>query len=236
MPTFHPLIKSPEKPTVLIVGAGLGGLTLAVLLERAEVPYQLFERATEAKPLGAALSLGGNVAPLFRQLGIFEEFVAISKVSLSNDGYSEERQHEYSVSLKAATEMGGCPYHFVTRAALHDLLLSKVPAEKIPLGKRVLSMRQNEHGVRIEFSDNSAVDGDILVGADGAYSGVRQSLYKQLKKDGKLSTSDDGALPFSCVCLVGTTKPLDPAQYPEFLLSYSRLHNVIGNNKPYSAL
>jgi len=41
-----------DKPTVLIVGAGLGGLLLGALLEKSGVPYQIFERATTVKPLG----------------------------------------------------------------------------------------------------------------------------------------------------------------------------------------
>lgn len=40
------------KPVVMIVGAGLGGLMMGVLLERMEVPYHIFERANEIKPLG----------------------------------------------------------------------------------------------------------------------------------------------------------------------------------------
>lgn len=41
-----------EKPTVLIVGAGLGGVTLGLILEAAGVPYAIFEKATSVKPLG----------------------------------------------------------------------------------------------------------------------------------------------------------------------------------------
>jgi len=41
-----------ERPTVLIVGAGLGGLSLGLLLERAGIPYMIFERAKSIKPLG----------------------------------------------------------------------------------------------------------------------------------------------------------------------------------------
>ncbi|KAG0332009.1 hypothetical protein BG000_010411, partial [Podila horticola] len=49
-----------EKPKVLIVGAGLGGITLGILLERAGIPYEIFERAAEVKPLGSATEGGGT--------------------------------------------------------------------------------------------------------------------------------------------------------------------------------
>ena len=52
-PHFHsPIMSSNDKPTVLIVGAGLGGLMLGALLEKSNVPYIIFERAAMVKPLG----------------------------------------------------------------------------------------------------------------------------------------------------------------------------------------
>ncbi|KAF9277654.1 hypothetical protein BGZ88_001035 [Linnemannia elongata] len=69
------------RPTVLIVGAGLGGVMLGALLERANIPYAIFERASAVKPLGSAMSLAGQMMYLFRQLGIDEKFIALSKYS-----------------------------------------------------------------------------------------------------------------------------------------------------------
>ncbi|KAF9158096.1 hypothetical protein BGX21_011282, partial [Mortierella sp. AD011] len=59
---------SPTNTPVLIVGAGIGGLTLGALLEKAGIEYRIFERAKEVKPLGSALSIGSNVMPVFEQL------------------------------------------------------------------------------------------------------------------------------------------------------------------------
>lgn len=47
-----PKMKDPGAPTVIIVGAGLAGLTLAILLEKAKIEYLIFEKASEVKPLG----------------------------------------------------------------------------------------------------------------------------------------------------------------------------------------
>lgn len=49
-----------EKPHILIVGAGIGGLMLAILLEQINIPYQIFERASEVKPLGKTTPLQSN--------------------------------------------------------------------------------------------------------------------------------------------------------------------------------
>ncbi|KAG0025770.1 hypothetical protein BGZ81_006858 [Podila clonocystis] len=143
--------ENSKKPKVLIVDAGLGGLTLAIMLHKAKVPFEIFERATEVKPLGTSS-------------------------------------------------------YIVARPDIYDLLLRQIPKEKIHMGKKVMSLFQNDNGVMIRCSDNTTHHGDILVGADGAYSGVRQNLYKALKKKKLLPNSDDVPLPFSCWVTFTTAK------------------------------
>ncbi|KAF9901068.1 hypothetical protein BX616_002389 [Lobosporangium transversale] len=228
MPAEHPLITPDSKPTVLIVGAGIAGLTLANLLEKAGVPYEIFDRATEIKPLA-------NVAPLFQQIGIYDELVSLGKLCYSIDQYTEDRKFDYSLDFKAATKIGGYPGYIISRSVFYDLLLRQIPSNKIFLGKRVLAIKQSlQNGVQIQFSDKTIAEGDILVGADGAYSAVRQSLYDSLKSEGQLPASDDGALPFTCVCLVGQTKPMDTEKFPELTDPICHFRSVIADNKPYS--
>lgn len=57
-----PLVKD-EPPKVLIVGAGLAGLYLGLLLETARIPYEIFERVAEIKPLGGVMALSGTFSP-----------------------------------------------------------------------------------------------------------------------------------------------------------------------------
>lgn len=63
------------KATVIIVGSGIGGLTLAALLERAGIEYQIFERAAKVKPLGSALSIGPNIMYLFGSVSFLSAMV-----------------------------------------------------------------------------------------------------------------------------------------------------------------
>ncbi|KAF9024308.1 hypothetical protein BGZ52_011123 [Haplosporangium bisporale] len=226
-----------KKPKVIIVGAGLGGITLGILLEKAGIPYEIFERAPEVKPLGSAISMGASVLTFFEQLGLLEEFISYGKPTMYANMYNEKRELQNTIDFSFLKNVGGHYNYIVPRPHLYAMLLRQIPAERIRFSKRVLSISQGEHGVLIRTSDNMTHEGDILVGADGAYSSVRQGLYAALKKEKKLPSSDDQPLPFNCVALVGHTEALDPEQFPELLLPESCNQGVIGgDNKPYSLM
>ncbi|KAG0371855.1 hypothetical protein BGX24_001078 [Mortierella sp. AD032] len=180
-------MSSEDKPTVLIVGAGLGGLMLAALLEKSGVPFSVFERATTVKPLGSAMSIGPTLLPIFQQLGVYDELLTIGN---------------------ARTQ--------------------------IPFWYRVLDITEDDDKVTVHLSSRDKFEGDIIVGADGAYSAVRQRVYEQLKAKGKLPNADQEDLPFSCTCLVGQTDILDPERFPLVALPRSHYNSILGKDKPFS--
>ncbi|KAG0025899.1 hypothetical protein BGZ82_009789 [Podila clonocystis] len=179
-----------NKPKVLIVGAGLGGLTL--------------------------------------------DFKAIGKPIIQTDFYNERLKPLFSKGYAFRAKYAGGDDFLMARPDLYDLLLRQIPKENLHLGKRVLSFEQNQAGVTIRCSDNSTQLGDILVGADGAHSAVRQHLFRVLKESGKLPETDDIDLPFSTVCLVGQSRPLDPEEYPLLKLPHSAFNAMLGFDNPYS--
>ncbi|KAG0339943.1 hypothetical protein BG000_001028 [Podila horticola] len=252
------------KPKVLIAGGGLGGLTLAILLKKANIPFLVLERAKEVKPLGkshqlkinemtfvtrasnilhlnagtasnstikgSAIALGSNVMPLLKQMGIYDELEQVAKPISHVHVITDEMKTVYSMVFDWLEKVTTYKTFIVPRPDLYDILWRHVPRENILLGKRILSFKQNDHGVTIRCSDNSTYDGDILVGADGAYSAVRQNLFKQLKAVEKLPASDDVTLPFSCVCLVGQTEPLDPEEFPHLKEEYCKDYSILGKD------
>ncbi|KAF9282291.1 hypothetical protein BGZ68_006077 [Mortierella alpina] len=221
-------------PKVLIVGAGLGGVTLAILLEKAGVPYEVFERAAAVKPLGSALHIGPKLHPLFEQIGVYDEFVALSKHLIDVRGHNEKREFIRSLDFTTAEAMSGYKEYIVARPALYSLLLKQIPQEKVHFSNRVLSLVQGDDGILIRTSDGSTHEGDIVVGADGAYSAIRQSLYERLHKDRLLPRSDQEQLPFSCTCIVGQTQPLDPEEFPQLKNPLCEFLSTIATDKPYS--
>ncbi|KAG0056740.1 hypothetical protein BGZ83_003709 [Gryganskiella cystojenkinii] len=200
-PSQPPPMSDGKNPHVMIVGAGIAGLFLAILLDKAGIPYEIYERAQEVKPLG-------DVMPVLDQLGLLEEVKAISLPSRAMDSK--------------------------IIPAFYNLLLSKVQAEKIHLGKKVLSMTQSKEGAMIRCADGTTYHGDVLVGADGAYSGVRQSLYKFMKEHQILPVMDSKDLNKGYIALVGTTGPLDPEKFPVVAREDSSFSQVIGRGTSYN--
>ncbi|KAF9324164.1 hypothetical protein BG006_000810 [Podila minutissima] len=232
----HSVPSSSNKPRVLIVGAGLGGLTLALLLLKGGIPFLIVERAKEVRPLGSALSLGANLARLLEQIGLLEEFKAIGKPYTQVKTLDGDLNSLFTMDFTGTVDIGNSKEYIVARPDLYDMLWRQIPREYILMQKKVLSFEQNDEGVTIRCSDNSEYVGDILVGADGAYSAVRQNLYKELKLAKKLPASDDVPLPFSCVCLVGQTTPQNPEDFPHLQLELSQFITVLGENNTYKFL
>jgi 2-polyprenyl-6-methoxyphenol hydroxylase-like FAD-dependent oxidoreductase len=129
---------------------------------------------------------------------------------------------------------GGFLPHIISRPILVDILLRLVPANKISYSKKILQVRQEDNHVVIKCSDNSEYQSDILVGADGAYSSVRQNLYKALNAKGKLPKADNSDLPFNSVCLVGQTASLDPEEFPHLKDSHTWFETMVSQDKPYA--
>ncbi|KAI1297728.1 hypothetical protein EDD11_007008 [Mortierella claussenii] len=221
-------------PKIMIVGAGLGGLMLGILLEKQGVDYTIFERSAILKPYGAAMGFGPNIMPVFEQLGMLDELLKLSHPAWTMDVLREDLSMIGSMDIAGNRDSIGYDAVVFSRPDLHRLLLSKVPAERIQYGKKVSSVEQDEHRAILKCTDGTTYEGDILIGADGAYSAVRQSMYDNLQKEGKLPKSDTQSLSLGYTCLVGTTHPLDPEKYPALKDDHSHFSVVIADRKPHS--
>ncbi|KAG0011463.1 hypothetical protein BGZ80_000675, partial [Entomortierella chlamydospora] len=214
-----------KTPHVMIVGAGLAGLLLAILLDRINVPYEIYERSDKVRPLGGIMSLNANILPALEQLDILED---LKKVS-----YPSRNLNIYTGSLEKIASVGDVAEAYEA-PRFYDLLFSRVPTERIHFRKKVMSIAHNKEGAMIRCSDGTTYHGDILVGADGANSGVRQSLYKLMQSNGQLPDSDAKGLSKCNVCLVGTTDPLDPEKYPGLGGPSALLYQMIGEGTSYT--
>ncbi|KAG0054782.1 hypothetical protein BGZ83_010458 [Gryganskiella cystojenkinii] len=245
--SHHPI------PRVLIAGAGLGGLFLAIALDRAGIPYDIYERAPKVPTtvtyirkkvnvltssmkhnLGSFMGLNANILPSFEQLGLYEEFDALALPNSSVQFLYGSMKQIASLSSDVAKDPIGYDYNICSRIRLHELLLSKVPKERVHFNKKIVATVQTKDKVTIDCADGTTYQGDILVGADGAYSAVRQSLFKDLQDQNRLPAIDTQEMNKGYTCLVGTTDPLDPIKYPLIKDGKSEFHQIIGEGSPYS--
>lgn len=125
----------------------------------------------------------------------------------------------------------------LSRPDLHAILISHVPAEKILTGKRIVDTTQDDVGVSCYCADLSIYHADILVGADGAYSAVRQSLYRSLRAHGNLPRQDFSPIKLDQVVVVGITEPLSPLEYPLLKEDVCQFRIVLGGrDRPYTVI
>ncbi|KAG0293458.1 hypothetical protein BGZ96_002800 [Linnemannia gamsii] len=238
-----PPLVTDRPPRVLIAGAGLGGLFLGILLEKAGIPYEIFERSAEPRPLGKLTPYTSNkpeglhtpnILPAFEQLGLLDELMAFSKPARIATLYTDKLK-VIGDAVPASADVIGYDRILFTRPELHDLLFKQIPSEKMHMSKKIVSFEHDNDGITLAFGDNSTARGDILVGADGAHSGVRKHLHEFLDKQGLLPNSDSMKIPRGYISLLGTTDALDPAKYPGVLKEDSESYYVIGDkDTPYT--
>ncbi|KAG0026440.1 hypothetical protein BGZ82_009467 [Podila clonocystis] len=185
---------------------------------------------------GSGISIGATFRGLFEQLGILEEFKALGKPMIGLDVFSEDGKPLFHVDASERARLCGTNEYIVSRPELYNLLLKQIPPEYIHMGKKVLWFNQDEDGVTIRTWDKKYHHGDILVGADGSYSAVRQNMYKSLKGKGSLPPSDDTSLPFDHVCLLGQTEVLNQEDFPELNKPYSKFNSTLGIERAYASL
>ncbi|KAF9429068.1 hypothetical protein BGZ76_001867, partial [Entomortierella beljakovae] len=102
-----------------------------------------------------------------------------------------------------------------TRPQFYEVLRKRVPAEKISFKKKIVKTEDKDGKVTIYCSDETFYTGDILIGADGAYSGVRQSMYKNMEEKNLLPKTDREGFSVGYTVIVGVAHPKNPEKYPE---------------------
>jgi 2-polyprenyl-6-methoxyphenol hydroxylase-like FAD-dependent oxidoreductase len=120
----------------------------------------------------------------------------------------------------------------MARPDLIRILASRIPADKLHYNKRVIATQQDENQVTITCSDNTTYSGTILVGTDGAYSSIRQNMFKELESEGLMHSSDAEPMQSDYDCVVGVTGPMDTKDYPLLKEELCEFKIVMGKTLP----
>lgn len=162
---------------VTIIGAGIGGLSSAIALRDVGAEPFVVERAPELNPVGAGICMWPNGGHALSRLGIADILDEISP-QLSRLRYRDRAGRlvrDVSIDGLNATVNGQRSYP-LARSDLHSSLLSRIDPHCITLGKTCVGVEQGEDGVRARFDDCSVIASDLLIGADGARSVVRDHV------------------------------------------------------------
>ncbi|KAF9167533.1 hypothetical protein DFQ27_007670 [Actinomortierella ambigua] len=220
---------------VIIAGGGVGGLLTAMLLERANIDYVVLERASEYKRLGAALTLSCQIVRLFDQLGLLEELILEARLVKAMTFYNQKLDLIGRTPLDHFKDRYGYASIGMARPDFIEFLLRHVNKEKLLWSKKILSTEQNAEGVSVTCADGSVYKGDILIGADGAYSTVREHMYRQMQAEGvTVPEADLLPLRFEMYCNVGVAYGLDPAKYSCFDSKWVELDGTLASDEPFT--
>ena len=165
---------------VLIIGAGIGGSTLALALEQAGADYVLVEQAPEFGDVGAGIQLSPNGVKLLERLGLTDDLARFC---------TEPDFHKYCVWDTGATilrtalkprvrETYGHAYYHAYRPDLIDALTSKLNRERLAMDTRVESIGQDGEGAWAVTAGGDRFEADYLIGADGIHSVVREQVFR----------------------------------------------------------
>ena len=166
-----------ERPFVLIVGAGIGGVSAALALARAGLPVRVLEAAPRLQEVGAGIQLGPNATRVLDDLGVFDALRTVAvhpRELIYMDALSGERITSLDLG-HAFRERYGHPYIVVHRHDLHQRLLDACLAHGVNIspGKRIVDIEDHLRRARVTCEDGSQYEADVLVGADGLHSQVR---------------------------------------------------------------
>lgn len=160
---------------VAIIGAGIGGLTLALALRERGIDAVLLERTAELREVGAAVALSANATNLFRRYGVYDQLDEVSWAQTDlvfRDGRTGTTLARTPVG-EAYRDRFGADYWGIHRAELQRVLSTAVGMENIRLSHKVSGLREEDDRVLIDLADGSQLSAGVVVGADGARSIIR---------------------------------------------------------------
>lgn len=159
---------------VIVIGAGIGGTSAGLALQRLGHEVVVYDRMRENKPVGAALSLWSNGVKVLNWLGLAAEVAELGG-AMDDMAYLDGRTGEVLTrfSLSPVTEQTGQRPYPVARADLQALLMNAVGADHIHLNTQMVGISDDGHQVTVTFADGSTDTADLLIGADGARSLTR---------------------------------------------------------------
>ncbi len=163
-------------PRAVIVGAGIGGLTAAIALKQTGWDVSVYERARELREVGAGITLWANAVKVLRKLGVGEAIEGAAATIRQTEVRTWRGKLLLGSDFGRINQKLNTPTIGIHRADLLAKLVDALGREHITLGTTCVSYFQDEKGATALFAEGDEVRGQLLVGADGIQSLVRNQL------------------------------------------------------------
>ncbi len=171
---------------VVIVGAGIGGLTLGLALHAAGIPCRILESAVEIRPIGVGINLLPHASAELAALGLQADLAKVAIETSDATFFNRFGQLIYQEPLGRAA---GYPHPQFSihrgdlQMALLDAFIARLGRDRLDTNSHCTGVEQDERGVTVHFSDGPggsprrAVRGSVAIACDGINSAIRKQFF-----------------------------------------------------------
>ena len=158
---------------VAVIGAGIGGLTTAIALRQRGIDAHVYESAPSIRSAGAGLMVSPNAMQVLRRLGIAEQVIAAGLPLERAEIHDARSGLLQSIDLADAQRRFGEPTVAIHRRRLHEILLAALPVDRVHVGAACESILVKDGWPDVRFTNGRVITPDLIIGADGQRSTVR---------------------------------------------------------------
>ncbi|MGW6174151.1 FAD-dependent oxidoreductase [Arthrobacter sp. NPDC055138] len=163
---------------VAVVGGGYAGASAALALLQLGADVHVYEQAPELGEVGAGIGLRPPTVEVLRKWGVFEEFAKVSAPSEAIEVYQSNGEliaRDPWPGINEYAQTNHC--RMVHRGDVIETLLRLLPAERVHIGHKMITVTDNGDSATVKFENGVEVTADLVLGADGIRSSVRNQIF-----------------------------------------------------------
>jgi len=183
-----------SRPSIVIVGGGIGGLFAANALVAQGLRVSVYEQAPELGEVGAGVYLTPNCVRQLQRVGLGP---AVEKWGAKVGNNSRYFHHDGSIiaDVQVTDSAGWNATYGMHRADLVDILAKALPPGVVHTGHRCVGYERRGSIARVAFENGAVAEGDVVVGADGIHSVLRQHVFPSSRPVFSGTVTYRGAVP-----------------------------------------